>query len=147
MPWELITIGFTLVSGFWFFYRYQNKHKPILNLRTINWTALGMHDGLQNWKMNLEISKTGTIPTSDTQIFTTFVDCYPGIAKHDMSFSDFPDMVINETEHFSIEKFIPNDYFVKALNFPCFMLMILSVRWKASSWMYWKRAFNFRILF
>lgn len=106
-----------------------------------------MHKGLQNWRMDLEVSKTGSIPTHSTQIFTAFLDCYPALEKHDMSFSDFPDMVANSTELFSIEKFVPTDYVVKATNFPGFMLMLLSVRWKASSWMYWRRVFSFRTLF
>lgn len=148
MPWELIfgIIG-GIVGGFWVFYTYQNEHKPILNLQTLRGRPLGMHKGLQNWRMDLEVSKTGSIPTHSTQIFTAFLDCYPALEKHDMSFSDFPDMVANSTELFSIEKFVPTDYVVKATNFPGFMLMLLSVRWKASSWMYWRRVFSFRTLF
>lgn len=148
MPWELIFgIPASLVGAFWVFYTYQNEHKPILNLRTIQGRSLGMHKGLQNWRMDLEVSKTGTIPTHGTQIFTAFLDCYPALEKHDMSFSAFPDIVTNSTESFSIEKFVPTDYYVKATNSPGFMLMLLSVRWKASSWMYWRRVFSFRTLF
>lgn len=148
MSWELISgIAASLVAGFWVFYTYQNEHKPILNLRTIQGRPLGMHKGLQNWRLDLEVSKTGTIPTHGTQVFTAFLDCYPALEKHDMSFSAFPDIVANSTESFSIEKFVPSDYFVKASNFPGFMLMLLSIRWKASSWMYLGRTFSLRALY
>lgn len=148
MPWELI-FGITggLIGGFWVFYTYQNEHRPLLNLLTIKGRPLGMHKGLQNWRMDLEVSKTGSTPTHSTQVFTAFLDCYPALEKHDMSFSDFPDIVANSTESFSIEKFVPSDYVVKASNFPGFMLMLLSIRWKASSWMYLGRTFGLRVLY